>query len=354
VLLSAELELPYERPHLSKGYLLGTVPRERLGLRPVQQYRDLGVALRLGERVISLGLEQHTAELESGSKISWNLLCITTGSSARRLPGFDGGLHLRELPDADLLRRELDRRGHINVIGAGFIGCEVAAAARHRGCAVDVYEALAQPLYRVLGPELGAFLAGVHRSHGVELHLGSETLPALPAPIVVGIGSAPRTELAERAGLAVEQGILVDELGRTGAPEVFAAGDATRFWSPPYEARIRVEHFQTAQRQGFAVGRAMAGAEDAYSEVPWFWSDQYDINLQYAGAGLLWDQIVTRGTLGEPPFTVFYLRDGRPVAAAGVNDHHTVARARRVMEARATVTVDQLVDPHFDLRRALP
>ena len=353
MLVGAEPELPYERPHLSKGYLLGTVPRERLGLRPAQQYRDLGLELRLGERVTSLGLEQHTVELESGSGISWDLLCIATGSSARRLPGFDAGLYLRELPDADLLRSELDRRGHINVIGAGFIGCEVAAAARQWGCAVDVYESLAQPLVRVLGPDLGAFLAGVHRSHGVELHLGSETLPALSAPVVVGVGSVPRTELAERAGLAVEQGILVDELGRTDAPGVFAAGDLTRFWSPLYEARIRVEHFQTAQRQGFAVGRAMAGAEDTYSEVPWFWSDQYDINLQYAGAGLAWDQIVARGEVGKAPFTVFYLRDGGLVAAAGVNDHHTVARARRAMEARAAITLEQLADPGFDLRRVL-
>jgi 3-phenylpropionate/trans-cinnamate dioxygenase ferredoxin reductase subunit len=354
VLVGAEPELPYERPSLSKGYLLGTVPRERLGLRPSRQYRDLGVELRLGQRVTSLGLDQRAAELESGSTISWDVLCIATGSSARRLPDFDGGLYLRELPDADRLRDELDRGGHINVIGAGFIGCEVAAAARQRGCSVDVYEALSEPLVRVLGPELGAFLAGVHRSHGVELHLGVDTLPELSAPVGVGVGSVPRTELAESAGLAVGQGILVDELGRTEAAGVFAAGDVTRFWSPLYETRIRVEHFQTAQRQGFAVGRAMAGAEDAYSEVPWFWSDQYDLNLQYAGAGLGWDQIVSRGALGEPPFTVFYLRDGRLLAAAGVNDHHTVARARRVMEARAAVTVDQLADRTFDLRRALP
>jgi NADPH-dependent 2,4-dienoyl-CoA reductase/sulfur reductase-like enzyme len=270
------------------------------------------------------------------------------------LPGFEDALYLREVADADLLLAELERAGRLDVIGAGFVGCEVAAAAIQRGCAVKVYEALAQPLLRVLGPELGEYLAGVHRSHGVDLHLGVETLPAVPAPRLVGVGSVPRTELAERAGLAVEGGILVDELGRTSVSGVFAAGDATRFWSPLYETRIRVEHFQTAQRQGFAVGRAMAGAQDAYSEVPWFWSDQYDLNLQYAGAGLPWDEVVIRGTLGEPPFTVFYLSANTLVAAAAVNDHHTVARARRVMEARARVTVDLLVDPRFDLRRALP
>jgi 3-phenylpropionate/trans-cinnamate dioxygenase ferredoxin reductase component len=354
--VGAERELPYERPHLSKGYLLGTVPREKLGLRPAEQYRELGVELQLGERITDLGVERRTAELESGAVISWDLLCVATGSSARRLPGFEDSLYLRELADADALRAVLGRGEPVDVIGAGFIGCEVAAAARLSGCAVRVFEALAQPLVRVLGAELGGYLAEVHRSHGVEMSLGVETLPRLQTP-VIGVGSTPRTELAASGGLAVDGGIVVDELGRTSAPGVFGAGDVTRFWSPLYEARIRVEHFQTAQRQGFAVGRAMAGATgatDAYDEVPWFWSDQYDLNLQYAGAGLPWDEVVVRGVLGEPPFTAFYLRAGMLVAAAGVNDHHTVARARRVMQKRAPVTRDQLVDPRFDLRQALP
>jgi 3-phenylpropionate/trans-cinnamate dioxygenase ferredoxin reductase subunit len=185
------------------------------------------------------------------------------------------------------------------------------------------------------------------------MHLGVTALPRLESP-VVGVGSTPRTELAELAGLDLAAGIVVDELGRTSATGVFAAGDVTRFWSPLYEAPIRVEHFQTAQRQGFAVGRAMAGAVDAYSEVPWFWSDQYELNLQYAGAGLPWDEVVVRGAFGEPPFAVFYLQAGTLVAVAGVNDHHTVARARRVMQERARVTREQLADPRFDLRRALP
>jgi len=346
--------MPYERPHLSKGYLLGTVVTDRLWLRPPGQYRELGVELMLGESVADLGVERHTAELESGRTISWDVVCIATGSSARRLAGFEHGLYLRELADADGLRAELTDGVRINVIGAGFIGCEVAAAAVQLGCSVRVYEALGQPLVRVLGPELGAYLADVHRAHGVGVHLGVEKLPELAAPVVVGIGSDPRTELAETAGLHVEQGIVIDEDGRTSVPGVFAAGDVTRFWSPVYETRLRVEHFQTAQRQGFAVGRAMAGTGDAYTEVPWFWSDQYDLNLQYAGAGLAWDETIVRGSVGQPPFSVFYMVAGGLVAAAGINDHHTVARARRVIEARAAVTKDQLADPRFDLRRALP
>jgi 3-phenylpropionate/trans-cinnamate dioxygenase ferredoxin reductase subunit len=332
---------------------LSTVPRERLGLRPPEQYRELQVELMLGERIVDIGAERRAAQLDSGRSMPWDLLCIATGSSARRLPEYEGGIYLRELPDADVLRRSLDEKRQVNVVGAGFIGCEVAAAARQLGCDVRVHEALAQPLVRVLGPELGAYLAGVHRAHGVELKLGAETPPGLPAPILVGVGSVPRTELAEQARLVTQDGIVVDEMGRTSAPDVFAAGDVTRFWSPLYGTRIRVEHFQTAQRQGFAVGRAMAGAGRPYDEVPWFWSDQYDLNLQYAGAGLPWDEVVTRGTFGAPPVTVFYLQEGRLIAAAGINDHHTVARARRVIQVRVAVTREQLEDPGFDLRRAL-
>jgi len=353
LLAGAEPEPPYERPHLSKGFLWGTVPKERLGLRPREQYRELGVELMLGERVVELDVDRRNIVLENAGRIAWDLLCIATGSTARRLDGFDDAIHLRELPDAQRLLAGLERGQHINVVGAGFIGCEVAAAARRRGCGVTMFEALAQPLQRVLGPELGAYLAQVHRESGVDLR--TQTMPPqdLARPVVVGVGSSPRTELAAEVGIAVDGGILVDELGRTSAANVFAAGDVTKFWSPLYEERVMVEHFQTAQRQGFATGRAMAGAGTPFAEAPWFWSDQYEVNLQYAGAGLAWDETVTRGIVGRPPFSIFYLRQGSPMAVAGINDHHTVARARRVIEARAKVTVQQLADPGFDLRRAL-
>lgn len=350
VLVGSEPAAPYERPHLSKGYLAGTVDRAGLGLRPFHQYRELGVELMAGETVVDIGVERRVAELGNGGTMAWDLLCIATGSSARRVAPFEGGLYLRELADADRLRSALGAGGDVAVIGAGFIGCEVAAVARTMGCRVHVHEVLAQPLIRVLGPELGGYVAGVHRAHGVEMHLGALS-PSVEAPVVVGVGSLPRTGLADLAGLDVDAGIVVDALGRTSVDGVFAAGDVTRFFSPVYETRIRVEHFQTAQRQGFAVGRAMAGSIEPYSEVPWFWSDQYEMHLQYAGAGLPWDETITRGELGEPPFTVFYLDAGRLVAAAGVNDHHTVARARHLMETRRPITRPQLADPAFDLRR---
>jgi 3-phenylpropionate/trans-cinnamate dioxygenase ferredoxin reductase subunit len=353
LLAGSEPEIPYERPHLSKGFLLGTVPRDHLGLRPRAQYRELGVELLLGARVAEIDLERREIMLANGRRIAWDLLCIATGSSARRLAGFEDAIYLRELPEAERLREVLERGERLHVVGAGFIGCEVAAAARRRGCDVTMFEALAQPMLRVLGPELGGYLAAAHREQGVDLRLGEAPALGAERPVVVGVGSSPRVELAVAAGIAVDGGVLVDELGRTSLPDVYAAGDVTRFWSPLFEERIRVEHFQTAQRHGFAVGRAMAGKGAPFAEAPWFWSDQYELNIQYAGAGLAWEETVTRGAFGKPPFSVFYLRRGAMIGVAGINDHHTVARARRVMEARAAVTRDQLADPAFDLRQAL-
>lgn len=352
-LIGAEPVQPYERPHLSKGYLLGTVPRDRLWLRPAKQYRELQIDLVLGDGVVDLGLERRAVVLASGRTVVWDRLCIATGSSARTLAGLDGGLRLRSLEDAEILRAVVERGAQLDIVGAGFIGCEVAAAAVQRGCRVRVHEALEQPLVRVVGAELGAYLAGVHRVHGVDLRLGVSALPGVDGDVVAAIGSAPRTELAARAGLTVAGGIVVDEMGRTSWPGVFAAGDVTSFQSAWAGEHIQVEHFQAAQRQGFAVGRAMAGAGRPYDEVPWFWSDQYDLNLQYAGAALPWDRLIARGEFGRPPFTVFYLQGARLVAAAGVNDHHSVARARHLMAGGVAISPEALADPRFDLRRAL-
>ena len=344
-LIGSEHERPYERPFLSKEFLRGKVGRDRLPLRPAAQYEQLDVDLELGRKVIDIGLDERRVLLEDGGTIGWDLLCLATGSDSRRLPGFEDAMYLRDLEQATGLKKRLDAGGPFEIIGAGFIGCEVAAVAAENGCDVRVFEALAQPLVRVVGPDLGAYLAGVHRAHGVDLRLNATS----PTADLVAVGSVPRVV----EGPDADGGILVDEFGRASIPDVFAAGDVTRFFHPLYGQRIRVEHFQTSQRQGFAVGRTMAGAPAAYTEVPWFWSDQYDLNIQYAGAGLPWDTTVMRGELGKPPFTVFYLWGGELIAAAGVNDHHTIARVRRLMEARKRVTTHQLEDPRFDLRSAL-
>lgn len=348
IVIGRETFPPYQRPPLSKGYLRGEAGRDELLLPGVQ------AELRLGEEAVEIAVDDHAVRLSSGEQIDYERLLLATGARPRRLPADAAALHLREIGDADRLRQHLEGGSPLTILGAGFIGCEVAAAARAAGVPVTVHEMLSQPLLRVLGPELGAWLAQVHRDHGVELHTDVST-PPLPGPsTLVAIGSQPNVELAQSAGLASEGGILVDELGRTSGPDVYAAGDCARFWSPALEAVIRVEHFQTALHQGEAVGAAMAGSGRAFAEVPWFWSDQFELNLQYVGAGLPWDETVVRGRFGFPPFTVFYLHGGRMRAAAGVDDGRTISRARRLLAAKLTLPrellVEVLADPAADLR----
>jgi 3-phenylpropionate/trans-cinnamate dioxygenase ferredoxin reductase subunit len=348
VLVGREPNPPYERPYLSKRYLLHDVGPDQLFLPA------LTATLRLGEEVVELEPDRHRVRLAAGDRLEYSRLLLATGARARLLPGHEDRLYLRELGQAERLRDALDRGEPLEVVGAGFIGCEVAAAARDRGVAVTVHEALDQPLMRVLGIELGAWLAEVHRARGVDLRTGVRELPALGPGALIGVGTQPNVEVAAAAGIRCEGGVMVDEVGRTSAPDVYAAGDCARFWSPLFEMAVRVEHFQTAQRHGAAVGRAMAGDERPFDEAPWFWSDQYDLNLQYVGAGLPWAEMVVRGRLGEPPFTAFLLRDGRPLAALGVNDGRTISQFRRLLEARVDLSRDQLADPGVDLKRLVP
>jgi 3-phenylpropionate/trans-cinnamate dioxygenase ferredoxin reductase subunit len=347
LVVGREAHPPYERPHLSKRYLLHEVARHQLFLPPMQ------AELRLGEDVVEIEPERHAVRLGGGDRIDYAQLLIATGARPRRLAGHEERLYLRELGDADRLRDQLDQGGPLEVVGAGFIGCEVAAVARQRGLQVTVYEALEQPLLRVLGVELGGWLGELHRAQGVDLRTGARELPSLGADALVGVGTEPNVELAAEAGISCERGIVVDEYGRTSAPDIFAAGDCARFWSPLFETAVRVEHYQTAHRHGMATGRAMAGVGEPFAEAPWFWSDQYELNLQYVGAGLPWDEMVVRGRLGEPPFTAFFSSGGRLVAALGADDGRTVGHVRRLLEARIAVTADQLADPAVDLKRLL-
>lgn len=329
---------------------MGAMPRARLPLRTAGMYTDLGIEVRLGCTVGELDLNRRQALLESGEELDFELLLIATGGRARRLPGLETALHLRDVGDSDRLRERLGPGARLEIVGAGFIGSEVASAALRLGAAVTVHEALAHPLERVLGPEVGAWLAGVQRSRGVDLRTGVKELPRLRGRALVAAGAVPNAELARRAGIVEDGGIFVDEVGRTSVEGVYAAGDVARFWSPTFAARIHVEHFQTAARHGRAVGRAMAGAGAPFLEAPWFWSDQFGLRLEYAGAGLAWDEIAVRGELGRPPFTVFYLRGDRLVAAFGAGDHRSVSHARRLLEAGVSPPTGSLADPARDLR----
>ena len=346
VIIGRESHPSYERPHLSKRYLLRDVPRERLFLPKVE------AELRLGEEVVEIEPDAHAVRTAAGEPLRYWRLLVVTGGRSRRLAGHEDAIYLRELDDADHLLTVLDQDdGALEIVGAGFIGCEVAAVARTRGLAVTVYEALDQPLLRVLGPELGTWLAGVHRGRGVDLRTGTRELPSLGEDVLIAVGMQPNIELAKAAGIRCDGGVMVDEFGRTDAPDVYAAGDCSRFWNPLFEAAVRVEHYNTALRHGNAVGRSMAGEGRPFAEVPWFWSDQYDLNFQYVGAGLPWDETVVRGRFGTPPFTVFFLDAGRLVAALGVGDGRTIGQARRLLEGKTHVTADQLADVDVDLKR---
>jgi len=344
VVIGRESHPSYERPYLSKRYLLRDLPRERLFLPKVE------AELRLGDEVVEIEPDAHTVRTSAGEQLRYWRLLVVTGGRSRRLAGHEDAMYLRELDDADHLLTVLDQAGTLEIVGAGFIGCEVAAVARIRGLAVTVYEALDQPLLRVLGPELGAWLAGVHRGRGVDLRTGTRELPSLSKDVLIAIGMLPNVELAEAAGIRCDGGILVDEFGRTDAPDVYAAGDCSRFWNPLFEAAVRVEHYNTSLRHGNAVGRSIAGDGKPFAEVPWFWSDQYDLNFQYVGAGFPWDETVVRGHFGRPPFTVFFLDAGRLVGALGVGDGRTIGQARRLLEGKTPVTNDQLADEGVDLK----
>jgi 3-phenylpropionate/trans-cinnamate dioxygenase ferredoxin reductase component len=342
VVFGREVEPPYQRPPLSKRYLAGEARRDDLMLPP------LDAELRLAAEVAEIDLEARAVRLAGGERFGYGRLLVATGARPRRLAS-EGGLYLREIEQADRLRAVL-AAGALEVLGAGFIGCEVAAVARRQEVAVTVYEQLPAPMLRVLGPELAGWLAGVHRGHGVDLRTGVVEPPAPGPATLVAIGSLPNVELAQAAGLDCDGGILVDANGRTSVEDVYAAGDCARFWSPTLGATVRVEHFQTAVRHGEVVGAALAGLEIPFLEVPWFWSDQYALNIQYVGAGLPWDEVVVRGRLGTPPFTAFYLEQGRLRAAAGVNDGRTVSHARRLLATGIEVDPEVLADRARDLR----
>jgi NADPH-dependent 2,4-dienoyl-CoA reductase/sulfur reductase-like enzyme len=290
------------------------------------------------------------------------------------VPGSDSArvLYLRDIADALALRERLRPGTRLAVIGAGFIGLEVTAIARARGCAVAVLEMAPEPLSRVVAPEIGAFFAGLHRNHGVDLRTAA-TVSAIEEsgdrvslvveggePIAVdlvlaGIGAVPNTELAADAGLAVENGVVVDEFGRSSDPAIFAAGDVTNHHNPLLDRRLRLEAWQNAQNQAIAVAKVMGaeatgGSAEAFAEVPWFWTDQYDVNLQIAGAPESWDRLVWRGAPTDRAFTLFYLKDNRVVGANAVNNARDIRFAKMLIAGRRAVDADRLGDMGLKLQ----
>jgi 3-phenylpropionate/trans-cinnamate dioxygenase ferredoxin reductase subunit len=394
VLVGQEQELPYERPPLSKGYLLGIEPRESGLVQEAAWYTDQNVELRLGVEATGLDPDAHTVTLDSGERLSYDRLLLATGSVVRTLslPGSDadGVRYLRRIGDSEELIARVGPGTDVVVVGAGWIGLEVAAAARTRGATVHVVESDSLPLRRVLGPELGAMYADLHRAHGVQFHFDSGLRSfgtadgklahvvlndgtELPAQVaVVGVGVRPATDLAERAGLAVENGVLVDASLCTSAPDIFACGDVASWPSSLTGARLRVEHWENALAGSQIVAKAMLGQAASYADhVPYFYSDQYvspgqeppGIGMEYCGYTALgaYDRVVFRGdpTITperNPEFIAFWLKEDRVLAAMNANiwdvQDYLAPLVRAGFAGRA-VDPDRLVDPSVDLAELL-
>jgi 3-phenylpropionate/trans-cinnamate dioxygenase ferredoxin reductase component len=369
VLLGAEPERPYERPPLSKDYLRGEVDRSGVYLQEdAGWYADHDVELRTSTTAASLDVAASAVVLEDGERVDYDALLLATGAEPKRPPvhGVDlDGVHvLRTFQNSDALRAVFDGGGRLVVIGAGWIGCEVAASARQRGMEVTVVEPQSVPLERVLGPELGAVYRDVHLDHGVELRLGDgvESIEGSGraervrttggavldcAAVVLGVGVAPRTGLADGA-LAVDDGILVDAGLRASAENVYAAGDVANH-DHPLLGRLRVEHWANALEQGPAAARAMLGQGVEYDRVPYFFSDQYDVGMEYAGHSRPGDEVVFRGDPATREFIAFWLRDGRLVAGMNVNVWDVNEQIQALVGDGATVDPDRLRDPDVAL-----
>lgn len=349
VLIGAEPERPYERPPLSKQYLQGRSEREKIFVHPAQWYADNAVDLRLGLRATRLDLGQHSVTLSDGSRQPYDKLLIATGATPRRLPG--PAHYLRTVQDSEALKERFARGGRVIIVGAGWIGLECAAAARKAGCEVTVVEPAPTPLHRVLGPELGEIFAAVHRRNGVDLRLGTgaaeiaedgvrlSTGERLDGDlVVVGIGAAPDTGLAVDAGLEVNEGIVTDAALRTSDPDVYAAGDVAEPFNPLYGRRIRVEHWANALNGGPAAARAMLGQDVVYDRVPYFFTDQFELSMEFSGDIQEYDEVVYRGSTDDLDFIAYWLRDGRVVAGMNVNVWDVVGEIQDLI--RSGVKVD--------------
>ena len=366
VLVGAEDERPYERPPLSKDYLRGEVGREKVYVHDEGFYSEHDIELRLGTAAIDLNTSSNELTLDDGDRLSYDRLLLATGSEPRRLsiPGgeLDGVLYLRSVHDSDALRERLDRGGAVVVVGAGWIGAEVAASARQRGLEVTVIDPASVPLERVMGVDVGAIYRDIHTDHGVEMLMetgvaafeGDEAVERVRTDdgrlldcdfVVVGVGVQPRIQLAAQAGLEVDNGILADEHLQTSARGVFAAGDVANAQHPFYGERIRVEHWANALHQGPAAARNMLGRAEPYDRLPYFFSDQYDIGMEYSGLARRWDRVVFRGDPASREFIAFWISDECVVAGMNVNVWDVNDPIRRLISERVTVDDRRLADP---------
>jgi 3-phenylpropionate/trans-cinnamate dioxygenase ferredoxin reductase component len=373
VLIGAEPERPYERPPLSKDYLRGEADGKPY-VHDESFYVDKTIELRTSTTVDQIDPAAAQVSLSGGETFGFDRLLLATGARPRRLslPGadLDGVLYLRTTADSEAIRERIDAGGKLVTIGAGWIGAEVAASAKQKGCDVTILEMAQLPLERVLGPELGAIYRDIHIDNGVEF-IGGASIEAIEGDgkatgvrlagdrrieadfVVVGVGVEPRADLAGAAGLELDNGVVVDQYLRTSSDRIYAAGDVANAHYPFYDAHIRVEHWANALNQGPVAARNMLGHSESYDRIPYFFSDQYDVGMEYSGYATQWDEVVFRGDPASREFIAFWVQAERVVAGMNVNvwdvndDIQALIRARRPIDRR------RLTDPDVPLEQLL-
>ncbi|MGI8692054.1 MAG: NAD(P)/FAD-dependent oxidoreductase [Geodermatophilaceae bacterium] len=373
ILMGEETERPYERPPLSKDYLQGKSEKEKIYVHPEGWYAEHDVDLRLGTRVTAIDRTAREVSVEGGERVRYDKLLLATGSSPRRLtaPGsdLDGVLYLRRIEDCEAIKAAFGTAKRVAIIGAGWIGLETAAAARAAGCEVTVIEMAELPLLAALGREVAEIYATVHREHGVQLRLGTMLAEitgqdnratgvrladgdAVEADaVVVGVGIIPNTELAEASGLNVDNGIVVDEHLATTDPDVFAVGDVANAYYPHLGTHLRLEHWAAALNQGPVAAANMVGRAASYDDVPYFFSDQYDMGMEYSGyvqAGR-YDEVVFRGDVAKGEFIAFWMNDRRVLAGMNVNVWDCTDAIQALVRSGVQVDPVKLTDPEVPL-----
>ena len=376
ILFAEEQYLPYERPPLSKEYLAGKKTLTDFTVQNSDWYRDHDIDLRLGSRVSTLDAAGHTVGLPDGTTVTYDKLLLATGSASRRppIPGSDAdGVHyLRTYDDAVALNSVLTERSSLAVVGAGWIGLEVAAGARQRGVDVTVVETAKQPLVAALGETVGEVFANLHRDHGVDLRLEAqvEEITRTEGPdgkatglrmrdgstvaadaVLVAVGAKPNVELAEQAGLSMgDGGVLVDASLRSSDPDIYAVGDIAAAEHPLFGTRIRTEHWANALKQPAVAVAGMLGKPGEYAELPYFFTDQYDLGMEYVGHAPSFDRVVFRGDVAGREFVAFWLdADNRVLAGMNVNIWDVLDDVKALIRSRTPVDADRLADPRSPL-----
>ena len=374
VLVGEEPYLPYQRPPLSKKFLAGEMPAERLYVKPASFYEDASVELHLDTRVTALDRAARRLETDAGEPLAYDRLVLALGARVRRLPiegAALGGVHyLRSIADVEGIRGGLEPGQRLVVIGAGYIGLEVAAVARQAGLEVTVIEVADRVMSRVVSPEISDFYQIQHTEQGVRFRLSTgvdaitgkkrvksvttsdgEDIPA--DLVVIGVGIVPNTQLAADAGLSVDNGIVVDDHCRTEDPDILAVGDCTIHPNGIYGRQLRLESVHNALEQAKTAAANICGKDTAYSQVPWFWSDQYDLKLQIAGLSEGYDDVAIRGNPAERSFSCLYLRDGRLIACDAINAPRDVVQSKQLIAEKALIAVEKLANPEVALKDML-